>query len=142
MEPIQPIEPPLHLEVTFGPAVANDKPRTLKVRRVEVFMLTLKDNETVALKTRVLDIKRKPARLDGPPQWQSSDPKIASVIASDDGLSCVIKAEDELGTVRITATADADTGPGVKTLTGIFDVEVVASEAVIMEIEAGTPTPQ
>jgi hypothetical protein len=57
----------------------------------------------------------------------------------EDGLSAQIDAVGPLGNFQVTVTVDADLGEGVKPLIGILDVEVVASEAVVVNFQAGTP---
>jgi hypothetical protein len=55
----------------------------------------------------------------------SSDPAILEVTDNGDGTAKV-KAVGPVGTAQVQVSADADLGEGVKTVTGVADVEVVA----------------
>lgn len=101
--------------------------------------LLLTDVQKVTLTVAPLDAAGNPGKIDGKPTWTSSDESIATVAASDDGLSAVVTAVGPLGTVQIVAKADADLGEGVKEISGTLDIEVQGSEAVSLGINAGTP---
>lgn len=105
-------------------------------------MLLLPDSKEVDVAIKPLDKKNHPAQVDGVPVWASSDPAIASVTPAADGLSAVVKATDNLGSVQISVTADADLGEGVAPITGILDLEVIGGAAATMTIVAGTPREQ
>ncbi len=109
----------------------------------EDMLVTLTDVQKVAATIAVLDAKGNPAAIDGVPVWAAGDPAILAVTPAADGLSAVIAAVGPLtaGT-QVTVTADADVGEGVKPIVGILDVAVVASEAVSVNVTAGTPEPQ
>lgn len=89
----------------------------------------------------IVDSKGNPARVDGAPQWASSDPNVASVEPSADGLSADIVA-GQTGTAQITVTADADLGTGVRNITAFGDIEVVGGEAAALRVTFGTPSEQ
>jgi hypothetical protein len=55
-----------------------------------------------------------------------------------DGLSCVALS-DQIGVAQVQVTVDADLGPGVRTLTALLDIEVVAAEAISLGVIAGVP---
>lgn len=78
-----------------------------------------------------------PARVDGVPVWGVSDESILDVGPSADGLSAIVSAVGTVGVAQVTVSADADLGDGVRELTGILDVEVLAGEAVALSITAG-----
>jgi Big-like domain-containing protein len=81
-----------------------------------------------------------PATVDGDVTWTSSDDTIATVTA--DGAASALCAAVGLGTAQITASADADLGQGVRALLTVFDVTVVAGEAVAGTISpVGDPEP-
>ncbi len=64
----------------------------------------------------------KPAKVDGPVVWASSDETILTVDPAADGLSGVINAVAASDTpARVTFTADADLGPGTATITGVTE---------------------
>jgi hypothetical protein len=69
-------------------------------------------------------------------------PTIAKVTPSEDGLSAVVAATDNLGFVQIRVSADADLGEGVEPITGVLDLEITGGKAVSFGIIAGTPREQ
>jgi hypothetical protein len=107
----------------------------------DIRMLILTDSQMCNLAIRPLDRKGKPAQVDGTPVWASSNPSLVEVKPAVDGLSCDIVALD-LGTCQVSVTADVDLFRGVRELTGTLDVTVVAGEAAVIEVIAGTPTEQ
>lgn len=88
---------------------------------------------------RFLSKKGNPATVEGIPTWESSDPTVATVTPSADGMTALLETPGPAGTARITATADADRGEGVRPITGILDVTVLEPEAETVEIPTGTP---
>ena len=70
-----------------------------------------------------------PAKVDGVPVWASSDESAISVTPAADGFSARIDSVGGLGKFQVTVKADADMGEGVKELTSVLDIEVIASEA-------------
>jgi len=99
----------------------------------------LKDTQETALSVTVLDKRGNPATVQNP-GFASSDPAIVAV--ADSGLTAVASAAGPLGTATVTFTGDADMGDGVSPITGVLDIEVVAGDAAITNIVAGTPTEQ
>lgn len=93
----------------------------------------LRDNQQVPLAVEALDSEGNPAAATS--AWSSSDPSVADVDQS--GLVTASPGAAGLGTATITATV-TDTSDGDQH-TGSFDVEVVASDAVTVNITAGTP---
>jgi hypothetical protein len=83
-----------------------------------------------------------PAPVDGVPVWASSDPTVISVTPNPDGMSALIDTVAP-GVGRVTVTADADTGAGVVTLTGVTeDINVTqgtSGQATLMTLELGAP---
>ena len=70
------------------------------------------------------------AKVDGPTNWASTAPDVLSVtVATGNPLIANAKAL-KIGSAQIHATADADLGDGVKTVTSTIDVTVIAGEAV------------
>lgn len=67
-----------------------------------------------------------PASVDGVPVYASSDETVLVVVPAADGMSGVVNTVAN-GTARVTVTADADTGAGTTTITGVSeDVHVTA----------------
>ncbi len=102
-------------------------------------MLVLTDIQKVMLSVSPKSAAGNPALIDGVPTWHVSDESIISLEIGNDGLTAVASATGKLGKVRIGIDVDADLGDGVDTITGVLDIEVKASEAVSLEINAGTP---
>jgi len=100
---------------------------------------TLTDIQQVTLAITAVDARGNPAKLDGAPVWATSDAALLSIVASEDGLSCVATAVGPLGTAQVTVSADADLGEGTRELAGLLDVEIIASEALNITIVPGTP---
>lgn len=101
--------------------------------------LVLTDEQKVSLGIRPTTAAGNPARIDGTPSWQSSDPGIVEVVPVSDGLSAVATAVGPVGVAQVSVSVDADLGAGVRTLTAILDIEVVAAEASTVAITPGTP---
>jgi len=100
---------------------------------------TLTDIQQVTLAITAVDARGNPAKLDGAPVWATSDAALLTVTPSADGMSCVATAVGPLGTAQVTVTADADLGAGIRELTGLLDIEIIASEALNVTIVPGTP---
>jgi hypothetical protein len=92
---------------------------------------TLPSDMYVTLRVDYVDAHNHPALVDGDVTWSSSAPGVADVeVDPADSQQCKIIAGATLGTAQITATADADLGAGVRNISTIMDVTVVAGEAV------------
>lgn len=103
--------------------------------------LLLTDSQEVDLGVEYLDKKGNTAKVDGDPRWASSD-ESKLVVSMVNGSEATIKAVGPLGAAQISVTADADLGDGVKEIIGVFDIEVVAGEAVSANVSANTPREQ
>jgi hypothetical protein len=103
-------------------------------------MILTATQQTIA--TLVIEDSRgNPARVDGVPQWASSDPNIVSVTPDANGMSAVV-ASVGTGTAQISVTADADLGAGVLPLVGVADIEVVSGQATVVRLALAPPTEQ
>lgn len=87
----------------------------------------------------VKDKKGNPAQLSDP-VWTTNNSDVLALFPSEDGLSCRVEATGQLGTGLVQFSADGDIGPGVATVIGTVDFEVVAGNAAMIEITAGPPT--
>ncbi|MEI7591530.1 MAG: hypothetical protein WCJ49_09535 [Deltaproteobacteria bacterium] len=103
------------------------------------FLLT--DVQKVALAITPVDGAGNPAPVEGV-IWSSTNPDVLAVVAAEDGLSAVATAVGPLGTAQVSVVADAQIGEGVVELTGVLDVQVVASQAVSLGVVAGIPEPK
>lgn len=102
--------------------------------------LILKDDQRVGLTAAFTTKAGNPARVDGVPVWRSSDESIVTVTPSEDGLSAVAVAVGPLGTAQVSVEADADLdAEETRLITGVLDIEVRASEAVVAIVAAGAP---
>jgi hypothetical protein len=83
---------------------------------------------------KLVDKFGNPAKVDGSPQWSLNDDSLGSLEVAGDGMSAVLKFSGKVGTLEVTATADADLGEGVKPLIAKLLKEIEAGEAVSMEL--------
>jgi hypothetical protein len=113
---------------------------------------TLPADKQVRLQIEYVDKNGNPAEVDDEVQWSSSDDVIAKVEpltvqpsgnVPEGGVVMLIPGT-AVGNCQITAKADADLGDGVRELISLFDVTVVAGEAVagvITPVGEQTPVP-
>ncbi len=100
----------------------------------------LKATQDVALSVTITDKKGNPTTVQNG-VWASDDEGI--VVVTDNGNSSAsASAVGTPGVATITYTADVDLGEGVKEAVGMVDFEVVAGNASVFNIVAGTPTEQ
>lgn len=113
----------------------------------ENLMNTMQAGTAARLSVKWTDTYGNDAKVDGPTEWQSSDNQTASVdVAVDDpkALSATVRSNGPIGPVQIQATADADLGSGMQTITATCDINVIAGEASGGEIDfesGSTPQP-
>lgn len=105
-------------------------------------MLVLTDVQKVSVKLKPVTAAGNPAPVDGKVEWSVSDDSVLSLQVADDGFSAVVVTTGKLGVCQVVAKADADMGEGVKEISGVLDVEVKASEAVSLSVDAGVPEPR
>lgn len=114
-------------------------PGGFKVRG-DIEMTTLTDIQKVKIgPVTAVDAKGNPAPIEGV-TFTSSDVAIVAVVDNGDGTATAT-AVGPLGTAQVRVDADAQIGDGVVPLTGLVDLEVVASEAVALSVAVGTPEP-
>ena len=75
-----------------------------------------------------------PALIDGAPSWLIDRADLADLAFSLDGLTCAIVPKGALGTLTLSVSADADLGEGVVNLVGSAEVEIVAGQAVLLDL--------
>jgi hypothetical protein len=86
-----------------------------------------------------------PAKIDGATQWASSDDTVLTVssIPGPPENRAKVDAVGPIGPAQLQATADADLGQGVQSITAILDVTVIAGQASAGTIELdNTPAPE
>ncbi len=104
--------------------------------------MIITDTQKVNLTVSFQDAAGNPARVDGTPTWASSDESIVTLDVAADGMSAFAVSAGPLGMSQVAATADADLGGGVTPITGVIDIEVQASDAVVALVAAGSPEPK
>lgn len=102
-------------------------------------MVLLSDSQKVVFSIQPVDAKGYPARIDGAPSWNVSNPSVGQVVVMPDGLSAEFVAGLP-GMCQVSVVADADLGSGVRLIAGTLDVQVEPGEAVGLTINAGVPT--
>lgn len=76
------------------------------------------------------------ASLASVPQWSSTDPSVATVVASDDGLSATATITGKLGIFRLHVLVKGTAGDGSDDLVGESeDLNVVAGRATKLVIK-------
>lgn len=86
-------------------------------------------------------------KVDGPTKWVSSAPEtVQCTQATGNPQIANLFAPGPVGVAQVQATADADLGDGVKTVTATLDITVIEGEAIGGDItftpQAGTPGKQ
>lgn len=102
-------------------------------------MLTLTDSQQCALALELKSAAGNPAKADGVPVWSVSDETILGIEPAADGLSATVVAKGPVGAGQVTVKVDADLGAGVREITGILDVTVLAGEATVVLVATGAP---
>jgi hypothetical protein len=113
--------------------------------------MTMTDSQRAQLTIRPVDRKNKPARLDGPPTWATSDPTVATVTTGilnqdgtigtdpdDQGLNAVLEGVAP-GSCRVTVSGDADLSTESASITGVLEVTVNPGQAINVVIDASSP---
>lgn len=111
-------------------------------QKTKVVKMNLKDSDKVSLSIAIKDAKGNPAQVDGIPVWSVTDPSLASLNVSADGMSADLLASGPLGSCQVQVNADADLGAGVTSILGTLDLTIIAGDAVSIDIAAGVPSAQ
>jgi hypothetical protein len=75
------------------------------------------------------------AKVDGATTWKSSDESVVkATVSTGNSLICNLESPGKIGNASVQATADADLGDGVKTVTSVLEITVIGGEAVGGEI--------
>jgi len=102
----------------------------------------LHTTQKVELSIHPVDQKGTPARIDGTPVWASTNPAILTVSGIQDGRLAVVAAVGVTGNATITVKADADLGPGIKTIGGSLDFFVTDTITSALPISVSMPSPK
>ncbi len=108
----------------------------------ESMNVILPDTHQFPVTIAVVDARGNPAEVQGVPSWASTDESVVIVQPAVDGKSAIVAAVGPLGHAQVAVTADADLGEGVENISGLLDVDVVASAAVSIAITPGPIEPQ
>ena len=108
-------------------------------KRTGKAMLTLTDSQKCALALELKTAAGNPATADGVPVWSVSDENVLEIQPAADGLSATVLAKGPVGVGQVTVKVDADLGAGVREITGLLDVTVIAGEAAVVLVAAGAP---
>ena len=73
-------------------------------------------------------------QLGSVPQWTISDAELASIEASEDGMSAVFKSTGKVGSVQVNVSVDADPEEGVEQLLGQAEVTVLSGKARVVRL--------
>ncbi len=68
------------------------------------------------------------------PNWTISDAELASIEASEDGMSAVFKSTGKVGSVQVNVSVDADPEEGVEQLLGQAEVTVLSGKARVVRL--------
>lgn len=108
--------------------------RTVHVSIEEYTPMSVQVGETKGMKVTTTDARGNASRVDGAPQWASSDVSILTVTPSVDGMRADVTGVAE-GTATVTVTVDADLSPGVKNVVGSKDVTVDPAETTTVTVD-------
>ena len=97
----------------------------------------LRDSEQVTLSAEALDSEGNPASASV--AWTSSDDTVVAVTDNGDGSALAVASPGAGGLGTATVTCDVTDTSDADVHTGTFDIEVVAGDAVTVNITAGTP---
>lgn len=99
----------------------------------EFMSMILRIDQQVTLAPSFLDAAGNTVTdLGGAPVWSVSDPLIADVTPSADGLSAVVSSTGVLGKVQVNMTVDADPDADVEEIVGTVELEFKAGKAVFV----------
>lgn len=95
---------------------------------------TLSDVQETVLAISGVDAAGNPAVIKGA-KWDVTDKSLLTLTVSPDGNTCTVTSTGKLGKTQVKVTAQGKKGP----VDGIFDVEVVGSDAVSITVNPAPP---
>lgn len=102
--------------------------------------LALLDNQHCPLALQAADAAGNPTTLPaGSVTWTSSNPSVAVVTPSADGMTADVAAVGPLGTAQIGVSVQVDPTGATAPLTGSLNVTVSAGAAATINVVPGTP---
>ncbi len=97
----------------------------------------LRDDQQVSLQVEALDSEGNAANVSM--AWTSSDDSIVAIVDNGDGSALAVASPGAAGLGTATITVDVTDRSDGDIHTGTFDIEVVAGDAVTVNVTAGTP---
>ena len=91
---------------------------------------TLQVGHYATVSVEWLDSAGNPAKVDGPTTWASTDASVLTCTVSTGNPLIANCHAEAIGSAGVQATADADLGEGIRTVTATLDVTVITGEAV------------
>lgn len=130
--------------VTPLPAVRIQFDVTMEGQQTQegVLQVTIKDNQKFDVSLSFTDAKGNAASVQKGSVAFVGFAGVSITPDPTDETKASVSADGPLVTGQISASADADLGDGVKTITGVLDVEVVAGDATVVQLNAGPATDQ
>ena len=125
------------IQTAVIPPVAVSASLTLRGSKGDILM-QLKDNEPGSYQVQLKDAAGNPATIDPAalPVWAITDPSLATLTPSADGLSCAVQPSGKLGTATIQFSIPAvDDEPAIQASDDLTIIASVATQAVLV----GTP---
>jgi hypothetical protein len=101
---------------------------------MEVTSMQMVVDKALKLKIAPVDKFGNPAKVDGMPAWSLTDPALGALVIDADGMGAMFTPAGTVGALSVQVNADADLGDGVKTLAGDLPVELLAGEAVAVNV--------
>lgn len=109
-----------------------------------VYMSNIKVTEEKTYKVAFKDAKQNDAMVDGTGAWSLTNPAMATLTPSADGLTCLVVPTGMIGDCELQVLADADLSAngvaedgsvtGVKEILGRLPLTFIAGEAVEVQI--------
>lgn len=116
------------------PAVSIEFYEVINGQHKKVDHMFLPADKKLVLAIKPVDKFGNAAVVDGVPQWSVTDASLGDLKASDDGMSAEFVPNGKAGKFDVQVSADADLGEGVTPVLGTLDVEVLAGQAVSVEL--------
>jgi hypothetical protein len=110
-------------------------------QKIEVTNMFLKVSDQLPVSIAIKDKFGNTASVEGAPAWALTDAALGTLNVAEGGMSAVFTPAGTVGVLKVQVSADADLGEGVKTILGELEIELLAGEAVSVEVSAGEATP-
>ena len=121
--------------------VGSPQPKHIPVQHGgPIVAFQLRDDQQVELSVEALDAEGNPASVTT--VFSSSDASIVAVTDRGDGTAMAVASPGAAGLGMATITAEVTDKSDGDVHTGTFDIEVVAGDAVTVNILAGEPAPK